>query len=378
MAVPLARSMPSHARSEAPGFAEVDVDTCYWSKELPDLGLVMDANFPFRVYVLACEPRKWGEAKTVYVGIANRSQIGRRIRTDAGQGPSAPHFCQTHAPQYVMGIFPAACRAVEACIFYALARTRSEKSLACGGLGGWTQTSTQLSALAKLNLERERRMVSGSCLKCASEAPGHATRNCQREAYTFVTCACCMAQNRISDRGIVLGVVRPRDETVAESRVAKPRVGSPAAPASAPVVAPAIRAEISPRTLRADRPPQATSDFLQVRICGTEYTTLAWFLGKVNPTPREVRMALEHGKSHAAVMIDGQASSLAAAGFATRCPEIPAELLPAGTGVLPSYFVNTLAKTSKKRNYVKVKAAPAQLTGTRNVYFRTRDLKLMN
>ena len=111
------------------------------------------------------------------------------------------------------------------------------------------------------------------------------------------------------------------------------------------------------------------------RICGVGYTTLAWYLGKTNPTPREVNLAFEHGTSHAALISDGQASTLVAAGFAKLGPRLPADLFPAGNGSLPAHPVSTLAKTVKSGIHVKIRAAPARLTGSRNVLFRTADLK---
>ena len=68
------RIMPAHTRNEAPAFNAIDVNTCYWSKELPDLGLVMDMKLPFRVYVMACEPRSWGGPKTVSIGLKSRGE----------------------------------------------------------------------------------------------------------------------------------------------------------------------------------------------------------------------------------------------------------------------------------------------------------------
>ena len=385
------RIMPAQPRSEAPGFDEVDVNTCYWNAELPDLGLVSDLSLAYFIYVLACEPRTQGGPKTIYVGIAKRTQIARRIQTDAGQGPSAPHFCQTYKPQYILGVWPAACRAAEAMAFYALVAKRSEKFLACGSLGGWTQTSTDLSKLAKQNLERERRMVTDSCLKCGSGE--HVARTCQAVAYTFVTCAHCNVQNRISDRGTVLGAeranVRPREEAVAAVRVVRPRVAEAALPARASAAAPAVPAPRAAAAAAAARAAPAANaapaphaapgarDFLRVRLCGVGYTSLAWYLDKLNPTPREVRLALEQGRSNAAVMSDGQTSTLVAAGFAKKGPGLPAELFPAGGGVLPEYALSTLAKTIKSGIALKVRKAPARLTGSRNVLFRISDLHMV-
>jgi hypothetical protein len=375
------RIMPAQPRSDAPGFDQVDVDTCYWNAELPDLGLVNDLRLPYFIYILACEPRSWSGPKTMYVGIAKRSQIARRIQTDAGQGPSAPHFCQTYKPQYILGVWPAASRAAEAMAFYALVAKRSERFLACGSLGGWTQTSTDLSKLSKQNLERERRMVTESCLKCGSGE--HVARTCQAVAYTFVTCAHCNSQNRISDQGTVLGVeramVRPRGEEVTAVRVVRPRVAEAALPARASAAAPAVPAPRAAAAAAAHAAPAAQAapparDFLRVRLCGVGYTTLAWYLGKPNPTPREVRLALEHGRSNAAVMSDGQTSTLVAAGFAKKGPGLPAELFPAGDGVLPEYPLSTRAKTVKAGLALKVRKAPARLTGSRNVLFRVSDL----
>ena len=117
-----------------------------------------------------------------------------------------------------------------------------------------------------------------------------------------------------------------------------------------------------------------TRDFLRVRLCSVGYTTLAWYLGKANPTPREVRLALKDGAGCAALMSDGQASTLTAAGFAKRGPGLPAELFPAGNGDLPDYPLSTLAKTAKTGIHLKVRAAPARLTGSRNVIFRIAEL----
>ena len=220
--------------------------------------------------------------------------------------------------------------------------------MASGALGGWTQTS-----------ERERRMVTGSCLKCGSTEPGHQQRKCKAVAFAWITCAHCDVQNRISDRGEVLkaerGAVRSM-KAVAAVRVVEPRVAEPA-------LAPA-RAVVSPRVAEPAAHTPARN-FL---------TTLAWYLGKENPTPREVRLALECGRGHAGVMSRGQASTLVATGFAKLGPGLPAELLPSGDGVLPSYPLNTLAKTVKTRVHLKVCAAPASLTGSRHVLFRIADL----
>ena len=76
----------------------------------------------------------------------------------------------------------------------------------------------------------------------------------------------------------------------------------------------------------------------------------------------------------AAVMNDGQASTLTAAGFAKQGPGLPAELFPAGNGDLPETPLSTLAKTIKTRIHLKVRAAPARLTGCRHVIFRIAEL----
>ena len=73
-------------------------------------------------------------------------------------------------------------------------------------------------------------------------------------------------------------------------------------------------------------------------------------------------------------MSDGQASTLTAAGFAKKGPGLPAELFPAGNGDLPATPLSTLAKTVKTRIHLKVRAAPARLTGCRNVLFRIAEL----
>ena len=132
------RAMPSGDREQAPSFDRVNVDTCYWSRDLPDLGLVCDLSMPFRIYVLACQPQSPDGPQTCYVGITHRSQVARRIAAHGGQWPSSAHFTKTHAPLAIMGVWPAPNRAAEAYTFYALAAARTATALARGRLGGWT------------------------------------------------------------------------------------------------------------------------------------------------------------------------------------------------------------------------------------------------
>ena len=128
--------MPAQPQSEAPAINDVSRDTRFWSKELPDLGLQDDLELPYRLYALGCEPRFPGGPKTVYVGIMEAPHINRRMRTQESQGPEAAHFCKTYKPTHVLGVWPAANRALEACLSYGIAANRSAAALACGALGG--------------------------------------------------------------------------------------------------------------------------------------------------------------------------------------------------------------------------------------------------
>ena len=83
---------------------------------------------------------------------------------------------------------------------------------------------------------------------------------------------------------------------------------------------------------------------------------------------------MKDGAGCVAVMSDDQASTLTAAGVAKKGPGLPAKLFPAGNGDLPATPLSTLAKTVKTRIHLKVRAAPARLTGCRNVLFRIAEL----
>ena len=136
-----------------------------WSQKLPDLRLGLDLTLDGRVYVLACEPRDPGGAVTTYVGYAQSVYVANRLTAQFKQRRWAAHFCKIHKPLAIIGLWPVSVRAAEAYVYFCVAYSMSQCSIENGMLGGWTQTSTELSGLARLQLERERRMVSGSCLR---------------------------------------------------------------------------------------------------------------------------------------------------------------------------------------------------------------------
>ena len=84
------------------------------------VGLVNDPLLPFRVYVLQCKPLSVGGEPTYYVGIEHRSQIWRRLQSHKGQTETAAHFTKSHKPVQIELVWPAATRAAEAFVFYAL------------------------------------------------------------------------------------------------------------------------------------------------------------------------------------------------------------------------------------------------------------------
>ena len=393
--------MPSHPRSESPDFQCVDRNTCFWHSELPDLGLVLSRDLPFRIYALACEPSYVGGPKNVYCGIEHRSQIWRRVNTQEGQGELAAHYCQVHKPQWIMGIWPVATRAAEAYLFAALVANRGEEALGKGRLGGWTQTSAELSNVSKMMLWRERRMVASDCLDCGSN--GHAAVECERVAYAFVTCKQCNAQNRLSDRGVMLSAVPPQggsgqqplghgqgqgqgqghgqaQRAPRQGGAGQAAVGQAAGVAAAGQAAAgqaaagqAGQAGQAAAGQQAVAPPART--FNRVRLTGVSYTTLGWYLGKENPTPMEVREALQAGLANAAQLRTGSPHTFVRLGFARRGPHLGAELYAAGNGALPNAFRATAAKAVRSGAAVEIKKAPAGLKGTGGrLLFRVADL----
>ena len=70
----------------APVYTQVDEETCWRDKHhVPELGLKAMKSCEFRVYAAECEPAKGDHGPYIYIGVAHKSNIARRIRTEFEQ-----------------------------------------------------------------------------------------------------------------------------------------------------------------------------------------------------------------------------------------------------------------------------------------------------
>ena len=141
---------------------DITVASAFRVAPVPDLGLVSDAAYPLRVYVLLCRGGRF------YVGIAPRGDVRKRIRSQfAGDGS---HFCAINKPQGVLMVWPAASEAIEAAVFYGMQRALGISDFR--KLGGWTQTSANPSPLVVMQMKESGRQLSNRCFACGG--PHHA------------------------------------------------------------------------------------------------------------------------------------------------------------------------------------------------------------
>ena len=78
---------------------------------------------------------------------------------------------------------------------------------------------------------------------------------------------------------------------------------------------------IPPARITSSPRPTTPKKFRQVMVCGRLYTTLGWFLGKANPSPRTVRSVIASCKANAVQLRNGDAKTLVAHGMARLAPD---------------------------------------------------------
>ena len=201
-------------------------------------------------------------------------------------------------------------------------------------------------------LERDRRMVSNLCLDCGKKRElGH---KCGEQASTFVTCKNCDAQNRLSDRGVVLSVVRPR---IAMAPILA------TAPSAVTVTATRARPQVHPQpqppsTPRGDR-------CAKVLVNGVKYTALSWYLGLAHPYPRHRNAVLRCDEAcrHAVQIRGGVIHTLRLARFAAEPPLHAKELLEDNASWLTGRWSKTKCTARRERGeptFLEVKRVNAK------------------
>jgi len=274
----LSAHMAAVRQTKEPTYKAVDRSTVWIAPgSVPELGLVALLSFPFRVYALECQAPHGQLGPYIYVGIAHASKIGDRLKGHWKGG--ATHFTDEHRPKKVLLIYPAANRAVESYVFHAYL------SLQCSGrvhtLGGWTQTSSDPSRLARQQFEQERRNLLSRCFNCG--AGNHLAKDCKKplEGITY-PCPKCGTEIVVSSRG----QTRPGTKANAKSSGGHPVAPPPLAPDSSGSKRKAQPASTAPAAKVAKAGATSSNHGKVVSVCGKQYCGLCWFLGQANPAPK--------------------------------------------------------------------------------------------
>jgi predicted GIY-YIG superfamily endonuclease len=346
----------------------VSAESKHWGRCVPMLDLSGDVHLPFRVYVLRCAPRHTGGPPTLYVGVEHRSHIARRVQSHFAQ--RAAHFTLAHKPMGVAVVWPVASRAAEAYVFYALMESLPLCSVESGRLGGWTQTQSDPSRLQAFMLQREWRMLTRRCLDCGSSQHWSGDSQCVPKALAY-PCSSCGSTVRVRSNGEMLAVQPPRQGAAATPPAAATAAADAAA---ASVLATASRGHKRARGAEAAAPPeQQRRAYSRVQVCGREYTSLAWFLGRGNPFPRDCHRAAATCGRNALELLNGDAKTLLARGFARGRPAQGKELLP-GRRNLPGAWVDTACLAVRGGGAVQLRR-PGSVRGSRGVLWRVSDLQ---
>ena len=113
--------------------------------------------------------------------------------------------------------------------------------------------------------------------------------------------------------------------------------------------------------------------YSRVKVCGHEYTSLAWFLGRGNPFPRDCHRAAATCGRNALELQNGDAKTLLARGFARGRPAQGKELL-LGRRSMPGAWVDTACLAVQGGGAVQPQW-PGSVRGSRGVLWRVSDLQ---
>ena len=274
----------------------------YHNKKLiPDLGFVFRESYLFVMYVLACMGGR------VYVGIVHKKWI--RSKLEGRFAGSGSFFTRECHPTGILFVHPAAN------VYFALFAEYEPSSVF--RLGGWTQTGTQLSPLNSLMIERGHRLLNNKCFRCGSSS--HRATKCTSEPWgRGYKCGECRATVRIMSDGA--SATTPCPSTA--KHMAQPTELSPQRNVvSFPAGQPARKvAKMDAKVAKID----VKATFARVSVCAVEYTALAWYLWKTDPTPRGLSITMTRCAEHRVGFKGGGTKTLQ--GFASSTS--PKELLP--------------------------------------------------
>ena len=350
--------------SPALPLADVNVKTpCFVGPLAPTLYLLGDPDVEDVVYLLRCKCQIVGGGYTWYIGRCPRCKLAVRMRQH--KEGTASDFTAQNVPQYVEALYPAARDSVEAYAFFAVMETLPVAALSYGRLGGWTQTRPKPSQLCAQRLREEKRMMSDACLACGCS--GHFADNKACPKYKKwpdsvpINCGHCNAIIDVT----ALGATRTRPPAPQSSK--RPRGDPPPGP-PLPPPPPAKRPRSGPPIIAPAVVP-SQREYARARICGRDYTTLAWFAGKIVSESERNRVAVRCD-ANAVEFKNANANTMVNYGFAKA--NRPKELLPDRTNLSVEWLDTALKAARPPHKTMLVRKLRA--TSGRNVLWRVEDL----
>ena len=172
--------MPLLSRPERFPLDRVTSASVFPGTLLPELGLVPNTSYPFRVYVIECAPFFDSGSPSYYVGIIKTGDLVARLVAHFQKEGAA--FTDEHDAKGIVFLYPAASLAVESFVYHALMTVLPVAAFTCGRIGGWTQTAPKSSFrrfkhILEPELEREWRMVNSLCLECGGSCKATKCKN---------------------------------------------------------------------------------------------------------------------------------------------------------------------------------------------------------
>ena len=235
------------------------------------------------------------------------------------------------------------------------------------------QTSSKLSPVSGMVVEEARRQLRSECFNCGSR--NHYANECKAPLNGCRYQCACGKYILVTSRGQTPNIAASSTEPSSSQRGLSCSSGT-SAEAAAPPPQPAKGRQAS-----SARPPSPAAkrrkiaDLDQSRsgkellLMGEAYTSLSWYLGSANPTPKQVKAAKAQCSDYALELQGCHTRALDCAGFAALPPAKPKSLTGKRTRLGTSFAECELEGVKIRRSDGELKQRLSQ------VLFRVVDLR---